>query len=77
MKFTVLTDFDGESIETAAEKLAVIQAIARDAMVLVERPDDLLLIHELRHYGITIKAACVGHVEKKLIAPRERLGEAN
>lgn len=76
MKFTVLTDFDGESIETAADKVAIIQAIARDAAVLVERPDDLLLIHELRQYGITIKAACLGHVEKKLVAPW-RPGEAN
>ena len=77
MKFTVLSDFDSESLKAAAEKLAIIQSVARDAVVLVERPDDLLLIHDLRQYGIRIKAACVGPVERRLIVTGGRWDEAN
>lgn len=76
MKITILTDFEAADVETAAEKLGLIQSISSDAVVLVESPNDLLLIHQLRQFGIRIKGACLGHVKKRPITG-DRLGEVN
>ena len=77
MKFTLLTDFDAESLESAAEKLAVIQSIANDSLVLVEDEHGLLLVQELRQLGINIKAACLGHLEKRLLSVGDSPGKVN
>lgn len=77
MRITVLTDFEAADVEAAAETLGLIQSVSSDAVVLVESPSDLLLIHELRRFGIRIKGACLGHVEKKLIQASGRAGEVN
>ena len=62
-----MADFDTEDLESAAEKVSVVQAVARDSLVLVEDPADLVLVHELRRLGVHIKAACLGRREKKLV----------
>ena len=77
MKITILTDFEADNVEAAAEKLTMIQSISNDAVMLVETPNDLLLIHDLRQFGIRIKGAFLGHVEKKPVSTADRLGEVN
>jgi len=77
MRFTVVTDFDAENLESAAEKLALIQSIANDSLVLVEDENGLLLVQELRHLGINIKAACLGHLEKRLITGGDSPSKVN
>jgi len=62
-----MADFDTQDLESAAEKVSVVQAVAKDSLVLVEDPEDLLLVHELRLLGVHIKAACLGRREKKLL----------
>lgn len=67
MRFTVMADFDTQDLESAAEKVSVVQAVAKDSLVLVEDPADLLLVYELRRLGVHIRAACLGRREKKLL----------
>jgi len=62
-----MADFDTQDLASAAEKVSVVQAVAKDSLVLVEDPADLFLVHELRRRGVQIKAACLGHREKKLL----------
>jgi len=67
VRFTVMADFDTQDLESAAEKVSVVQAVAKDSLVLVEDPADLLLVYELRRLGVHIRAACLGRREKKLL----------
>ncbi|HEV2494315.1 MAG TPA: hypothetical protein VG204_14715 [Terriglobia bacterium] len=73
MKFTVVADVQAESLDDAAERLAVLESLSTEALLLVEGADDLLLVHELRERGLHIKAACVGRSEKRLISPGTEL----
>ena len=77
MKITILTDFEADNLEAAAKKLTMIQSISNDAVMLVETTNDLMLIHDLRQFGIRIKGACLGHVEKKPVSAANPLSEVN
>jgi hypothetical protein len=77
VRFTVLADFDTQDLEAAAEKVAVIQAVAKDALLVVENPEGLLFADDLRRLGVNIRAACLGHREKKLLTGAARGVKAN
>lgn len=77
MKVTVLTEIDTESLESVVEKLTVIRSISNDSLILIEDAVGMLLVHELRQLGIDIKAACLGHLERRLIRAGKPVSEAN
>jgi hypothetical protein len=64
-----VADVQAETLDDAAERLAVLESLSTDTMLLVEAADDLLLVRELRDRGLNVKAACVGRSEKRLISP--------
>ena len=77
MKVTVLTEIDTESLESVVEKLTVLQSISSDSLMLIEDAVGMLLVHELRQLGIDIKAACLGHLEQRLIRAGKPINEVN
>jgi hypothetical protein len=77
VRFSVLVDFNTETLEGAAENMALIRSITDEILVIVEDAAGLLLVHELRQFGIDVEAACLGRMERRLIAAAEPTKGAN